>query len=158
VFCREHRAPLFVICPPREGEFLLYRKGSRGRRGNTLRHNQLLGKNETSIVKREIQDVLREIVTKRDGDCIFSNLFFKRDILGAPICGGYAKDGHLILQADHLITRANATTYAEPRLVVCVCKGHHGWKKWHERERIQWGCADALITRAREALGCLRAR
>jgi ubiquinone/menaquinone biosynthesis C-methylase UbiE len=51
-------------------------------------------------------------------------------------CGGYAKDGHLILQDDHLITRANAATYADTRLIVCLCKGHHGWKKWHEREYI----------------------
>jgi hypothetical protein len=30
--------------------------------------------------------------------------------------------------ADHLIERSNSATYADPRLVVCVCKGHHGWK------------------------------
>ena len=80
-----------------------------------------LGKNETSIVKREIQDVLREIVIKRDGGCFFRNF-------SGHICSGFAIDGHLILQADHLITRGNAGTYADSRLVVCACKGIHGWK------------------------------
>ena len=49
-------------------------------------------------------------------------------------CNGFTKAGELVLQADHLITRANSATYADYRLLVCVCKGHHGWKKWHERE------------------------
>lgn len=31
-------------------------------------------------------------------------------------------DGELILQADHLTTRANSATYADTRLIVCVCK------------------------------------
>lgn len=44
------------------------------------------------------------------------------------MCGGYAKDGHLILQADHLMTRSNAATYAGTRLIACVCKAHHDWK------------------------------
>jgi hypothetical protein len=93
---------------------------------------KLRTQNETSIVKREIQDVVREIVIKRDGGCIFRFIAGAPD--GPPDCNGYRNDGELILQADHLITRANSGTYAEPRLIVCVCKGHHGWKKWHERE------------------------
>jgi hypothetical protein len=47
---------------------------------------------------------------------------------------GPGKDGQLVLQADHLITRANSATYADTRLIVCVCEGHHGWKKWHKPE------------------------
>ena len=39
---------------------------------------------------------------------------------------GFRNDGQLILQADHVITRANSATYAETHLIVCVCKGHHG--------------------------------
>jgi hypothetical protein len=61
------------------------------------------GRSETSVIKREIQDAVREIVIKRDGGCILAH---------TGNCNGYAKDGHLILQADHLITRANAATYA----------------------------------------------
>ena len=55
-------------------------------------------------------------------------------VYGTSICNGYTKAGELVLQADHLITRANSATYADTRLIVCVCKGHHGWKKYHERE------------------------
>jgi hypothetical protein len=60
-------------------------------------------------------------VTARDGGCIFR-------VFTWHICSGHAKDGHLILQADHLITRGNSATYADARLIVCVCKGIHGWK------------------------------
>jgi hypothetical protein len=51
-----------------------------------------------------------------------------------PACNGCASDGNLILQGDHLSTRANTATYANTRLIVCVCKGHHGWKNWHKNE------------------------
>jgi hypothetical protein len=94
--------------------------------------------NETNDVKDRIQALVREIVIARDGGCIFNsgggNLDneFYQSFLGIPPCNGYAKDGHLILQADHLVTRANSATYADTRLIVCVCKGHHGWKKWNE--------------------------
>ena len=30
--------------------------------------------------------------------------------------------------SDHLITHANADTYADSRLIFCVCKAHHDWK------------------------------
>jgi hypothetical protein len=36
--------------------------------------------------------------------------------------------GELILQADRLITRTNAETYADARLIVCICRDHHAWK------------------------------
>lgn len=80
----------------------------------------------TAGIKDDIQDMVRAIVIKRDGGCIF------RADTNSPHCGGWRKDGELILQADHLETRANAATYADTRLIVCVCKGHHGWKKWNE--------------------------
>jgi hypothetical protein len=80
------------------------------------------GKSDTALAKEHIQAELRRIVIARDGGCIF------RPSFDVPSCGGYAKDGHLILQADHLLTRANSATFADPRLVVCVCKAHHGWK------------------------------
>jgi len=86
------------------------------------------GVSETATLKEEIQDLVREIVIKRDGGCIF------RDVYGVPQCNGYRKDGELILQADHLITRGNSATYADTRLVVCACKGHHGWKKYHKEQ------------------------
>lgn len=82
---------------------------------------RVVGHSETSELKQEIQNLLLQIVTLRDGGCIFRNQAWHR-------CNGFANDGHLILQADHLITRANSTTFADSRLVVCVCKGAHGWK------------------------------
>jgi hypothetical protein len=86
------------------------------------------GKSETSQLKDEIQQLVRAIVIRRDGGCIL------RSEIGIPSCNGYRKDGQLILQADHLITRANSATYADTRLIVCVCQGHHGWKKWHQKQ------------------------
>jgi hypothetical protein len=101
------------------------------KRGGFLKRRTPLRKkstSETSKCKDRIQDLLRAIVIKRDNGCVLRNMY------GVPVCNGYTKAGELILQADHLITRANSATYADYRLVVCVCKGHHGWKKWHERE------------------------
>ena len=39
-----------------------------------------------------------------------------------------------MLQYDHLITRANAASYAISKLGVCVCRPCHGWKKWHKEQ------------------------
>lgn len=91
---------------------------------------------DTSTIKEDIQATVRAIVIARDGTCIFNRMTLEWEIPDAykvPHCNGYAKDGHLILQADHLITRSNSATYADTRLIVCVCKGHHGWKKWNEQ-------------------------
>lgn len=76
-----------------------------------------LSKNPTAEIKREIQALVREIVIKRDKGCI---LRLKR------FCGGDI--GFAVLQADHLITRANSATYGDTRLIVCVCTRCHGWK------------------------------
>lgn len=104
------------------------------KRGGFLQHKtplkrstklRVAGHSEVAETKRNIQALLRDIVIKRDGGCILRNVGISPLY---PYCNGYAKDGHLILQADHLISRGNAATYADSRLVVCVCKGHHGWK------------------------------
>ena len=89
---------------------------------------RIKGISDTATIKQDIQDALRAHVIKRDKGCILRNIY------GIPKCNGYRTDGELILQADHLVTRSNSATYGDTRLVVCVCKGHHGWKKWHERE------------------------
>ena len=85
------------------------------------------GKSEAALLKEDIQAMVRAIVIARDGGCILQDG-------NTPRCNGYNKKGELILQADHLITRANSATYADTRLIVCVCKGHHGWKNWHKNE------------------------
>lgn len=76
---------------------------------------------DVALIKEDIQAYCRDIVIIRDGGCIFRNE-------QGHVCSGFANDGHLILQADHLVTRANSATYADTRLIVCVCKGIHGWK------------------------------
>ena len=82
---------------------------------------KLSSNSDVAQLKKEIQRLLREIVIIRDGGCIARNT-------ASHTCNGYRNDGELILQADHLITRSNSATYGDSRLVVCVCKGLHGWK------------------------------
>lgn len=77
----------------------------------------LVGHSTTSDLKKEIQALLRQIVIKRDNGCILRSKRF---------CGG--EIGMAVLQADHLITRSNSATYADSRLVVCVCRPCHAWK------------------------------
>ena len=84
----------------------------------------VVGTSDTAVVKRDIQYLLREIVIARDQGCILRDLHYD----GIPECNGYANNGQLILQADHLVTRSNSATFADTRLIVCVCKGHHAWK------------------------------
>lgn len=77
------------------------------------------GTSETTKTKDQIQAMVRAIVMKRDEGCIL------RD---------HRHSHTTTLQADHLITRANSATYADTRLIVCVCSGCHGWKHWHKEE------------------------
>lgn len=90
-----------------------------------MKRTKLHVKGHSSIAqqKQEIQALLRAIVMERDGGCILRDLRH---------CGGeYGIEG-IVLQADHLITRSNSATYADKRLVVCVCKGCHLWKKYNK--------------------------
>ncbi len=89
---------------------------------------RVVGDNDTAVKKEEIQYLVREIVIIRDDGCIF-----KKE--PGHVCSGFAKDGHLILQADHLLSRSNSATFADTRLIVCVCKGIHGWKSTNSELR-----------------------
>jgi hypothetical protein len=95
---------------------------------------------------------VRAIVIARDGGCSFKHM--ENYLADLPACNGYRKGGKLILQADHLITRANSATYTDTRLIVCVCKGHHGWKKWHKEEYDM--IVHHLIGKERANLGSVR--
>lgn len=77
-----------------------------------------LGKSPASVIKREIQRLLREICLKRDKGCI----------LRSVRCGAVLGDRGVVWQADHLLSRSNAATYGDPRLVTLVCKSCHAWK------------------------------
>jgi hypothetical protein len=82
------------------------------------------GISDTATIKREIQYIAREIVIARDGGCVLRDLHYD----GIPECNGFANNGQLVLQADHLVPRNNSATFADTRLIVCLCKGHHAWK------------------------------
>jgi hypothetical protein len=99
------------------------------KRGGKLR---VAHHSETNDVKQEIQDTLRAVVIERDGGCIL------RHYSETGACGGYRKDGQLILQAEHLHTRSNSASFADSRLVICLCRHHHGdWKPQHADEYYQ---------------------
>jgi hypothetical protein len=96
-------------------------------------------------VKDRIQALLRQLAILRDVTCFAS----RYPELGA--CGGYRKDGELILQFDHLNTRARNISYGDPRLGILVCYRHHFYTKKQypfEYER----CAMDFIGKEREEL------
>lgn len=84
------------------------------------------GTSDTSVLKEKIQATLRKIVIIRDRGC------WLRNYTEAGACGGYTNAGELILQAEHLHTRSNASSFSDSRLVLCCCKRHHiFWKPQH---------------------------
>jgi hypothetical protein len=89
---------------------------------------RVAGVSTTADLKKEIQDMLRKIVILRDGGCILRN--HSHEITNQyRECGGFRKDGGLILQAEHLHTRSNAASFSDSRLVICICKRHHIYYK-----------------------------
>ncbi len=71
------------------------------------------GDSEVAEVKKRVQALLRAIVIITDGGCVL------RHYTEAGACGGYRKDGELILQAEHLITRKNSISFGDLRNIVC---------------------------------------
>lgn len=99
----------------------------------------------TATIKRNIQALLRELAIVRDGGCVL------RNFSEAGECGGFRNDGELILQFEHLMTRANAASYGDLRLGVCLCQRHHiFWKPQHS-ERY-WRLVKQIIGPERAAL------
>jgi hypothetical protein len=92
---------------------------------------KLVGDNDTATLKKEIQRLVRLIVTHRDGGCILRKL--RRCNVEAFV----DENQEIVatssfIQADHLVTRANSATFADTRLIVCVCNGCHAWKNWNK--------------------------
>ena len=110
---------------------------------------RIKGISTTTELKDEIQAVLREIVMLRDGGCFLRH--FKNRIQPSYYnCGGFRKDGGLILQAEQLHSRSNAISFSDSRLVVCCCYRHHfHYKKQYGTEYDKF---------AREFIGPVRAR
>jgi hypothetical protein len=90
------------------------------------------GTSDTAVLKKRIQALLREIVMLRDGGCVLRNIRCGH-VLGTP---------GIVFQAEHLIERSNSATYADSRLVVCICKNCHGWKHFKKSNHDQY---DALV-------------
>jgi hypothetical protein len=79
-----------------------------------------------ATIKDSIQAWLRAIVIKRDGGCILRNVRY---------CNGLPDIPGVVLQADHLVTRSNSATFADSRLVVCLCRPCHAWKSLGGNQR-----------------------
>lgn len=82
------------------------------------------GKSESALLKRKIQAKVRELAIERDKTCVigkYPSLLPQNWIL----CGSYTKDGKLILQAEHLVSRANTAFYADMDNILLVCSRHH---------------------------------
>lgn len=84
----------------------------------------IVGHSTQAQLKKEIQATLRTLVILRDGGCIL------RHYPETGKCGSRStKSGEMILQAEHLNTRARAISFSDSRLVVCLCERHHiFWK------------------------------
>lgn len=78
-----------------------------------------IGVSPSAKAKQGIQALVRAICIKRDGGCILKK---------------YRHCNDEVLQADHLVTRGNSGTFADTRLIVCLCRTCHGWKHWHKEE------------------------
>ena len=63
---------------------------------------------------------------QRDGGCILRNVQHR---------GGTLDTLGVVAQADHLLSRSNAATYGDSRLVVCVCRACHAWKSLGDNPR-----------------------
>jgi len=92
---------------------------------------RVVGQTEPAELKRDIQAIIREMAIIIDGGC------FLRHYPEAGQCSGFRKDGELILQAEHLITRGNTATFGDMRNIVCICRHHHGHFK-PEQGMLYW--------------------
>lgn len=111
---------------------------------NGLKRTKLEKKSKAprAVLKDDIQALLREIATKRDGGCIL------RDLRGIPRCSGYRNDGELILQAEHLVTRSSTNYFGDTRNIVCLCKFHHIiWKPQYSKD--YWEAIEKVLPPAR---------
>lgn len=105
----------------KRGGPLARRTPLRATRGFRSRRAPLRASSKEPIAqaKVRIQARIREIVIARDGGCVL------RHYPEAGPCACRKSDGSLILQAEHLVTRAASRYYADLRNVVCLCKYHH---------------------------------
>ena|SRR3990167_348920 len=100
---------------------------------------QQYGKSNVSKTKVKIQALLRELAIQRDKHCVL------QDYPEAGVCGSRAtKDGHLIIQAEHLISRARSVSFGDMRNIVLLCQRHHGYFK-EQNGRLYWELIEKII-------------
>lgn len=89
----------------------------------------------SALAKVEIQELLRQVGLKwQNGTCFF---------LGKKIGGKVhsrctskeTKDGHIVMQYDHLNPRERNVSYANPLLGLVICQGLHGWKSFNDSNK-----------------------
>lgn len=95
-------------------------------------------KSPVTQCKDRIQSVLREIAIKTYGKCVLSKY---RE---TGVCGPRRKDGQIIVQAEHLVSRARSVSYADMRNIVLLCKRHHGYWKTQNSRRY-WEIIEEII-------------
>lgn len=105
---------------------------------------RVVGHSDTAELKKEIQAILRDMAIIIDGGCVL------RHYPEAGACSGYRKDGELILQAEHLITRGNTATFGDMRNIVCLCRHHHGHFKPQE-SLLYWDLIKRYVGKTRWA-------
>lgn len=89
---------------------------------------KLPGHESAADLKKEVQRLLRLVVIKRDGGCILRN--YQDEMINQyRECGPFRNDGEPVLQAEHLNSRANMISFADSRLVICLCMRHHFYYK-----------------------------
>jgi hypothetical protein len=97
---------------------------------------ELAGHQTAKQLKKEIQATLRELVMLRDKKCVLHGIIDNGRMKCNHEIG--VNDEGVVWQAEHLIERSNSATYADPRLVVLVCKNCHGWKHFKKSNHDQY--------------------
>ena len=81
-----------------------------------------------SKVKKAIQAKLREKAIERDKTCVIGQNGSLLP-LNWRVCGERRQDGEIIVQAEHLVGRANSASYGDMDNIVLLCKRHHFYFK-----------------------------
>ena len=102
-----------------------FKRGTKQLKRTKLR---VVGVSTTAELKQEIQDLLRQICILRDKKCILYGIKCRHE---------YGDEG-VVFQAEHLIERSQSESFADPRLVVLVCKNCHGWMHFTKSNHDQY--------------------
>jgi len=86
------------------------------------------GHSTSALLKEDIQALIRTLAIARDGGCVLRH-YSSEIIPQYQECGGYRKDGEMILQAEHLVTRSNSSTFGNMRNIITLCQRHHIYYK-----------------------------